>query len=58
MVKSQGSRVGKDRRLDGQGEDLGERDRVARTLERAQLGEGTEARRGPLGCSLHPACLV
>ena len=56
MVKSQGSRVGKDRRLDGQGEDLGERDRVARrTLERAQLGEGTEARRGPLGCSLHPA---
>ena len=59
MVKSQGSRVGKDRRLDGQGEDLGERDRVARrTLERAQLGEGTEARRGPLGCSLHPACWV
>ena len=59
MVKSQGSRVGKDRRLDGQGEDLGERDRVARrTVERAQLGEGTEARRGPLGCSLHPACWV
>ena len=47
MVKSQGSRVGKDRRLDGQGEDLGERDRVARrTLERAQFGEGTKARRG------------
>ena len=53
------AQVGKDRRLDGQGEDLGERDRVARrTLERAQLGEGTEARRGPLGCSLHPACWV
>ena len=41
MVKSMGSRVGKDRRLDGQGEDLDERDRVARrTLERAQLVKG------------------
>ena len=50
MVKSQGSRVGKDRRLDGQGEDLGERDRVARrTLERAQLGEGTRLGGVPWG---------
>ena len=50
MVKSQGSRVGKDRRLDGQGEDLGERDRVARRiLERAQLGEGTRLGGVPWG---------